>query len=189
MATARLCKGRTCMHVHMHAHTHTHTCAHTHTLTHKGAHTHTSTYTHTHIPIQLHPHAHPHTHAFIATCTEEPSNKHLPILEMSLSCSLSDTMLQHSVSTMVSTWNSFTLFTRGPRLQQAKNEQGWGLAKTKLKENHTSGKAMKVQSAWKDQGHDLPKLCRVLNIRLKCVKYDALETKPATSICTLSLLN
>ncbi|KAH3897097.1 hypothetical protein DPMN_021281 [Dreissena polymorpha] len=42
---------------------------------------------------------------------------YIPILEISLSCSLSDSMLLHSVSTMVSTWNSFTLFTRGPRLE------------------------------------------------------------------------
>lgn len=38
--------------------------------------------------------------------------------EMSLSCSLSDSMLVHSVSTMVSTWYSFTLLTRGPRLSK-----------------------------------------------------------------------
>ena len=42
---------------------------------------------------------------------------HLPILEISLSCSLSDNILLHNVSTMVSTWNSFTLFTSGPRLK------------------------------------------------------------------------
>ena len=57
-------------------------------------------------------------------CTQEISNKPSPMLEMSLSCSLSDTMLQHSVSTMVSTWNSFTLFTRGPKLQRASNTTG-----------------------------------------------------------------
>lgn len=39
-----------------------------------------------------------------------------PMEEMSLSCSLSDSMLVHKVSTMVSTWYSFTLLTRGPRL-------------------------------------------------------------------------
>ena len=62
MATARLCKGRTCMHVHVHAHTHTHTRAHTHTLTHKGAHTHTSTYTHTHTHTYPYNYTHMHTH-------------------------------------------------------------------------------------------------------------------------------
>lgn len=41
-----------------------------------------------------------------------------PMEEMSLSCSLSDSMLVHSVSTMVSTWYSFTLLTRGPRLRE-----------------------------------------------------------------------
>lgn len=40
-----------------------------------------------------------------------------PILEMSLSCSLSETMLLHSASTMVSTWYSLTLLTKGPRLK------------------------------------------------------------------------
>ena len=40
-----------------------------------------------------------------------------PIEEISRSCSLSDSMLVQSVSTMVSTWYSFTLLTRGPRLQ------------------------------------------------------------------------
>ena len=40
------------------------------------------------------------------------------MLEISLSCSLSDNMLEQSVSTIVSTWNSFTLFTRGPRLKR-----------------------------------------------------------------------
>lgn len=39
-----------------------------------------------------------------------------PMLEMSRSCSLSDNMFVHSVSTMVSTWYSFTLPTSGPRL-------------------------------------------------------------------------
>lgn len=39
-----------------------------------------------------------------------------PMEEMSLSCSLSDSMLVHRVSTMVSTWYSFTLLTSGPRL-------------------------------------------------------------------------
>lgn len=43
-----------------------------------------------------------------------------PMLEMSLSCSLSDSMLVHSVSTIVSTWYSFTLLTRGPRLPDRK---------------------------------------------------------------------
>lgn len=37
---------------------------------------------------------------------------------MSRSCSLSDRMLAHRVSTMVSTWYSFTLPTRGPRLSR-----------------------------------------------------------------------
>lgn len=41
-----------------------------------------------------------------------------PMEEMSLSCSLSDSMLVHSVSTMVSTWYSFTLLTRGPKLRE-----------------------------------------------------------------------
>lgn len=41
-----------------------------------------------------------------------------PILEMSRSCSLSDTMLPHSESTIVSTWYSLTLLTNGPRLQK-----------------------------------------------------------------------
>ena len=45
----------------------------------------------------------------------EDSN--LPILEISRNCSFSDSMLLHSVSTIVSTWTSFTLFTSGPRLQ------------------------------------------------------------------------
>lgn len=40
-----------------------------------------------------------------------------PMLEMSLSCSLSDVMFEHSVSTIVSTWGSFTLLTRGARLK------------------------------------------------------------------------
>jgi len=41
-----------------------------------------------------------------------------PMEEMSLSCSLSDSMLVHSVSTIVSTWYSFTLLTRGPKLSK-----------------------------------------------------------------------
>lgn len=41
-----------------------------------------------------------------------------PILEMSLSCSLSETMLLHSASTIVSTWYSLTLLTKGPRLKR-----------------------------------------------------------------------
>ena len=40
--------------------------------------------------------------------------------EMSLSCSLSPTMLLQSVSTIVSTWYSLTLDTRGPRHLTAK---------------------------------------------------------------------
>ena len=44
----------------------------------------------------------------------------LPILEMSLSCSLSDSMFEQSESTMVSTWCSLTLLTRGPRLEMVK---------------------------------------------------------------------
>lgn len=40
-----------------------------------------------------------------------------PMLEMSLSCSLSDIMLAHSMSTIASTWGSFTLLTRGARLK------------------------------------------------------------------------
>lgn len=43
-----------------------------------------------------------------------------PMLEISRSCSLSDNMFVHSVSTMVSTWYSFTLPTRGPRLWKEK---------------------------------------------------------------------
>lgn len=39
-----------------------------------------------------------------------------PMLEMSLSCSLLDTMLEQRVSTIISTWHSFTFPTRGPRL-------------------------------------------------------------------------
>lgn len=42
-----------------------------------------------------------------------------PMLEMSLSCSLLDTMLEQRVSTIVSTWHSFTFPTRGPRLHKA----------------------------------------------------------------------
>ncbi len=41
-----------------------------------------------------------------------------PMLEMSLSCSLLETMLEQRVSTIVSTWHSFTLPTRGPRLHK-----------------------------------------------------------------------
>lgn len=41
-----------------------------------------------------------------------------PMLEISLNCSLSETILAHSESTIVSTWYSFTLFTNGPRLKQ-----------------------------------------------------------------------
>lgn len=41
-----------------------------------------------------------------------------PMEEMSLSCSLSDSMLVHRVSTIVSTWYSFTLLTSGPRLSK-----------------------------------------------------------------------
>ena len=44
-----------------------------------------------------------------------------PILEMSLNCSLSDTMLLHRESTIVSTWYSFTLLTNGPKLQKIMN--------------------------------------------------------------------
>ena len=43
-----------------------------------------------------------------------------PMLDISLSCSLSDSMLEHSVSTIVSTWYSFTLPTSGPKLSQNK---------------------------------------------------------------------
>lgn len=39
-----------------------------------------------------------------------------PILDMSLSCSLSETMLLQRESTMVSTWYSLTLLTSGPKL-------------------------------------------------------------------------
>lgn len=39
-----------------------------------------------------------------------------PMLEMSRSCSLSDSMFVHNVSTIVSTWYSFTLLTSGPKL-------------------------------------------------------------------------
>lgn len=41
-----------------------------------------------------------------------------PMPAMSRSCSLSDRMLAQRVSTMFSTWYSFTLPTRGPRLRQ-----------------------------------------------------------------------
>lgn len=40
-----------------------------------------------------------------------------PMLEMSRSCSLSDSMFVHNVSTIVSTWYSFTLLTSGPKLR------------------------------------------------------------------------
>lgn len=40
-----------------------------------------------------------------------------PMLEMSRSCSLSDSMFVHNVSTIVSTWYSLTLLTSGPKLQ------------------------------------------------------------------------
>lgn len=40
-----------------------------------------------------------------------------PMPAMSRSCSLSDRMLAQRVSTMFSTWYSFTLPTRGPRLR------------------------------------------------------------------------
>jgi len=46
-----------------------------------------------------------------------------PMLEISRSCSLSDSMFVHSVSTMVSTWYSFTLPTSGPRLSEEKRSQ------------------------------------------------------------------
>lgn len=39
-----------------------------------------------------------------------------PILDMSLSCSLSLSMFEQRASTMISTWISFTLDTSGPRL-------------------------------------------------------------------------
>ena len=41
-----------------------------------------------------------------------------PMPAMSRSCSLSDRMLAQRASTMVSTWYSFTLPTRGPRLSR-----------------------------------------------------------------------
>ena len=40
-----------------------------------------------------------------------------PMLEISRSCSLSETMLAHKASTMTSTWYSFTLLTKGPKLK------------------------------------------------------------------------
>lgn len=43
-----------------------------------------------------------------------------PMLQISRSCSFSDSMLLHSVSTIVSTWYSFTLLTNGPRLHKTK---------------------------------------------------------------------
>lgn len=43
-----------------------------------------------------------------------------PMLEMSLSCSLLDTMFEQRVSTIVSTWHSFTFPTKGPRLHKPK---------------------------------------------------------------------
>lgn len=46
-----------------------------------------------------------------------------PMLEISRSCSLSDNMFVHSVSTMISTWYSFTLPTSGPRLQEEKPDR------------------------------------------------------------------
>lgn len=42
---------------------------------------------------------------------------------MSRSCSLSDSMFVHRVSTIVSTWYSFTLLTRGPRLEKQTHPQ------------------------------------------------------------------
>lgn len=45
---------------------------------------------------------------------------HSPMLEMSLSCSLSESMFEHRESTIVSTWCSLTLLTRGPRLEESK---------------------------------------------------------------------
>lgn len=45
-----------------------------------------------------------------------------PMEEMSRNCSLSPTMLLHSVSTMCSTWWSLTLPTRGPKLEQNQDE-------------------------------------------------------------------
>lgn len=40
-----------------------------------------------------------------------------PMLEISRSCSFSETMFPQRASTIVSTWYSFTLFTSGPKLQ------------------------------------------------------------------------
>lgn len=47
-----------------------------------------------------------------------------PMPAMSRSCSLSDRMLAQRVSTMFSTWYSFTLPTRGPRLRQTEEGKG-----------------------------------------------------------------
>lgn len=41
-----------------------------------------------------------------------------PMLDISLSCSLSETIFAQRASTIVSTWNSFTLFTKGPKLKR-----------------------------------------------------------------------
>lgn len=41
-----------------------------------------------------------------------------PIDDMSLSCSLSESMFVHNVSTISSTWNSFTFDTSGPKLEK-----------------------------------------------------------------------
>lgn len=47
-----------------------------------------------------------------------------PMPAMSRSCSLSDRMLAQRASTMVSTWYSFTLPTRGPRLSRERGRDG-----------------------------------------------------------------
>lgn len=39
-----------------------------------------------------------------------------PIEEISFSCSLSESIFEHNVSTIISTWNSLVLVTRGTRL-------------------------------------------------------------------------
>lgn len=63
-----------------------------------------------------------------------------PMLEISRSCSLSDSMFVQSVSTMVSTWYSFTLPTSGPRLQGEKPVRMKGLIQVPMsfKPSHCS---------------------------------------------------
>lgn len=74
-----------------------------------------------------------------------------PMLEMSRSCSLSETILLQSVSTMASTWCSFTLLTRGPRLDRRDMLGGKDKAYTQTKSCKGAKSEVKLKTTQSSQ--------------------------------------